>query len=109
MISSGKITTARYLKIAVDLAARIASGELHEGEKLKGRSILSTEYNVSPETIRRAISILSDKKVVGINIGIGITVLSREKAIQFIKSFKDDESLFEINQHLTVLFEKRKR
>ena len=108
MISSGKITTARYLKIAVDLAARIASGELHEGEKLKGRSILSTEYNVSPETIRRAISILSDKKVVGINIGIGITVLSREKAIQFIKSFKDDESLFEINQHLTVLFEKRK-
>jgi K+/H+ antiporter YhaU regulatory subunit KhtT len=108
MISSGQIIIARYLKIAVDIAARIASGELYQGEKLKGRSILSTEYNVSPETIRRAMSILSDKKVVEINVGSGITVLSREKAIEFIKSFKDDESLSEIYSHLSELFAQRK-
>lgn len=108
MISSGNITIARYLKIAVDLAARIASGDLREGEKLKGRSILSSEYNVSPETIRRAMFILSDKKVVEVNIGRGITVLSKERAIEFVKSFKDDESLHDINKNLSELFEKRK-
>jgi K+/H+ antiporter YhaU regulatory subunit KhtT len=108
MISSGQITSARYLKIAVDIATRIVSGEISQGEKLKGRSILSTEYNVSPETIRRAMSILSDKKVVEINIGSGINVLSKAKAIEFIKSFKDDESLSEIYSNLSELFIKRK-
>jgi K+/H+ antiporter YhaU regulatory subunit KhtT len=107
-MSSGKITIARYLKIAVDIAARIVSGDLEKGEKLKGRSVLSTEYNVSPETIRRAISILSDKGVVEINIGSGITVLSSEKAVEFIKSFKDDERITEMNIQLSSLFEKRK-
>ena len=108
MLSSGKITISRYLKIAVDIAARIIAGELEIGEKIKGRSVLSTEYKVSPETIRRAMSILSDKEVVKVNIGSGITVLSREKAIEFIKSFKDDESLSELNSSLHTLFEKRK-
>lgn len=108
MLSTGKITIARYLKIAVDIAARIVAGDLEVGEKIKGRSVLSTEYNVSPETIRRAMSILSDKEVVEVNIGSGITVLSREKAIEFIKSFKDDETLYELNMSLHQLFEKRK-
>ncbi|MGI5971957.1 MAG: TrkA C-terminal domain-containing protein [Oscillospiraceae bacterium] len=108
MISTGRITIARYLKIAVDLAARIASGELTEGEKLKGRSILSTEYNVSPETIRRAMSLLSDKNVVEVYGGSGIKIVSREKAVEFIKSFKDDEVLSEMNANLADLFQKRK-
>lgn len=101
-------TIPRYLKIAVDLSARIASGEIPEGEKLKGRSVLSTEYNVSPETIRRAMSILSDKDVVEINVGSGIVVTSREKAIQFVKSFKDDESIADIRLTLSQMLEKRK-
>jgi K+/H+ antiporter YhaU regulatory subunit KhtT len=108
MISSGKITIARYLKIAVNIASRIVSGELELGDKMKGRSVLSTEYNVSPETIRRAMSILSDKGVVKINIGRGITILSREKAVEFIKSFKDDERLTEMNLSLNQLFDRRK-
>jgi K+/H+ antiporter YhaU regulatory subunit KhtT len=108
MITSGQIIIARYLKIAVDIAARIVSGSLSQGDKLKGRSVLSTEYNVSPETIRRAISILSDKGVVEVNAGSGIVVLSKEKAIEFVKSFKDDESLSDMNSALSDLFEKRK-
>ena len=99
----------RYLKIAVDLSARIASGEIPEGEKLKGRSVLSTEYNVSPETIRRAMSILSDKKVVEIIMGSGIVISSKEKAIQFVKSFKDDESIADIRLNLSQMLEKRKK
>jgi len=100
---------ARYLKIAVDIAARIVSGELTEGEKLKGRSVLSTEYNVSPETIRRSVSLLSDKGVVYIIAGKGIVVLSRTKAAEFVKSFKDDEVLTQMNSKLSKLFDERKR
>ena len=108
MNSMIQTTVARYLKIAVDIAARIVSGDLSEGEKLKGRSILSTEYNVSPETIRRSMFILSDKKVVKIIAGSGIVVLSRDKAIEFVKSFKGDEILSQLNSTLTYLFEERK-
>ena len=109
MASSAQITVPRYLKIAVDLAARIASGEIPEGEKLKGRSILSTEYHVSPETIRRAMSILADKQVVEIYLGSGIIVASKEKAIQFVNSFQDDESISHLRRELAQLFAKREQ
>lgn len=49
-----------YMRVAVSLAERIAAGELREGEKLSGRSKLSPEYNVSPETVRRALRLLAD-------------------------------------------------
>ena len=100
-------TIPRDLKIAVDLSARIASGDIAEGERLKGRSVLSTEYNVSPETIRRAMSILSDKKVVNIVLGSGIVISSRENAIQFLKNFKDDETAEELRAKLSRIIEKR--
>lgn len=97
----------RYLKIAVDFSTRIASGDILEGEKIKGRSVLSTEYNVSPETIRRAMSILSDKNVVEIAIGSGIIVLSKENAIQFLKNFKDDKSVMEMRKELSQTMKER--
>lgn len=108
MIESKQITIPRYLKIAVNLSSRIAIGEIVEGEKLKGRSVLSTEYNVSSETIRRAMSILSDKKVVEIVQGSGIIVISKENAIQFLRNFKDDESIAEMRLELSHMYENRK-
>lgn len=105
--NSEKITIPRHLKIAVDIAARIASGSLAEGEKLKGRSILSTEYNVSSETIRRSMSILSDKKVVQIKAGSGIFILSRNQAVEFINNFKSDEIIYKMNNNLSGLLKKR--
>lgn len=108
MVSSEQYIIPRYLKIAVDLSARIATGDVREGEKLKGRSVLSTEYNVSPETIRRAMSILSDKGVVEVNIGSGVIISSKSKAIQFLKSFKDDESIADMRLQLSQLVEKKK-
>ena len=44
----------QYMRIAVSVAGRIADGQLAEGEKLSGRSKLSSEYQVSPETIRKS-------------------------------------------------------
>ena len=108
MIGSEQVIIPRYLKIAVHLSGRIASGEIKEGNKLKGRSVLSTEYSVSPETIRRAMSILSDKNVVEIAPARGIIVLSKENANKFVKSFKDDESVADMRLRLSQILKKRK-
>ncbi len=108
MENTEKPTTPRYLKIAVDIAARIVSGNLREGDKLRGRSILSTEYNVSPETIRRSVSLLSDKKIVEVNAGSGIVVLSHEKAVEFVNSFQSDKVISQMNRNLAQLLEDRR-
>ena len=45
----------QYMQIALSIAGRIAGGDVPEGAKISGRSKLSSEYNVSPETIRKAV------------------------------------------------------
>lgn len=100
-------TRPRYLKIAVDVAARIASGEFTEKTKLKGRSVLSAEYSVSPETIRRAMSLLSDRSVVEIRSGSGIYVMSKSKAIEFLKGFNAEALLSELKDKQTELLRER--
>ena len=77
---------ARYQEIAIDIAHAVMMGEYHEGVKIHGRSTLAGRYNVSPETIRRAIAILQNVGVVRVNQGVGITVTSKDMAERFIKS-----------------------
>ncbi|MGI6119041.1 MAG: TrkA C-terminal domain-containing protein [Desulfosporosinus sp.] len=77
---------ARYQEIAIDIAHSIVLGEYREGVKLHGRSTLAGRYNVSPETIRRAIAILQNVGVVKVSQGIGITVTSKAMAEKFVKS-----------------------
>jgi K+/H+ antiporter YhaU regulatory subunit KhtT len=77
---------ARYQEIAIDIAHAVMMGEYHEGVKIHGRSTLAGRYNVSPETIRRAIAILQNVGVVMVNQGVGITVTSKAMAEKFIKS-----------------------
>lgn len=86
-------TTPMFQKIALDIANAIYKGEFKEGEKLHGRSTLAGRYNVSPETIRRAIKILEDVNVVISERGSGITVLSKDKAFNYINKFKNIESV----------------
>ena len=73
------VVPAQYLQIARDLAERIARGELPEGSRIYGRSVMASEYNVSPETIRRALRLLSDMKVVEVKPQSGAVVLSQQK------------------------------
>lgn len=82
-----KLDQARYQEIAVDIAHAVMMGGYHEGEKIHGRSTLAGRYNVSPETIRRAIAILQNVGVVSVNKGVGITVTSKAMADKFIKSY----------------------
>ena len=80
---------ARYIKIAQDICGRILVGEYQEGMMLKGRSVLASFYNVSPETIRKAVNLLAKEKIVEIKRGVGIFVDSALHAQQFADKWKD--------------------
>lgn len=83
----------RYQKIALDIANAIYKGHIQEGQKLHGRSTLAGKYNVSPETIRRAIKLLEDVGVVESSRGSGINILSKENAFVYINKFQNIESI----------------
>lgn len=87
---------ARYQVIAYQLAKKISQGELLEGAKLSGRSILASEYEVSSETVRKAVSILQRYGVVAVQDRSGIHILSKEAANHFIERYmtqKEDRKL----------------
>ena len=66
---------AVYKQIAVDIAAKVVSGKYQPGQKIRGRSALASQYNVSPETVRRAVFLLSQVGVLEVRPGSGITIL----------------------------------
>ena len=70
----------------MDLASRIAAGEFEEHSKISGRSVLASEYNVSPETVRKAVRLLADMKVVEVQEKKGIVILSRDSARRYLSS-----------------------
>lgn len=81
------VVPAQYLQIALDLATRIATGQLSEGGRIYGRSLMASEYSVSPETIRRALRLLADMKVVEVKPQSGAVVLSADSARRYISNF----------------------
>ena len=97
----------QYMRIARSIAKRIADGELMEGEKLSGRSKLSSEYNVSPETIRKAVQVLQDRAVVIVREQSGVYVLSAEQARQCLAGFKDGGGLIGKKHRLRQLLEQQ--
>ena len=99
---------ARYQEIAVDIAHAIMMGEYHEGQKIHGRSTLAGRYNVSPETIRRAIAILQNVGVVMVSQGIGITVTSKAMAEKFIKSLNQKGEIQVFLEDLKSLMDVRR-
>ena len=100
--------TPRYQKIALDIANAIYKGQYIEGERLYGRSTLAGTYNVSPETIRRAIKLLEDVGVVESSKGSGITILSKDKAFKYINKFKNIESVASFKAILTSQIAKKR-
>ncbi len=104
-----KYTIPIYQKIALDLANKIHSGEIQEGSVIYGRSILAGKYNVSPETIRRAIKLLEDIKIVESVKGKGVIVLSSEKALSFIKKYQDITNITSYKGNLYKLLEDKAR
>lgn len=99
---------ARYEQIAVDLAAKIAHHEYPVGTKLYGRSTLAGQYNVSPETIRRAVALLQSMKIVEVVAGRGIMVLDPEAAKLYLENFNQRKGLAQAQQEFADLLEKRR-
>lgn len=99
---------ARYQEIAIDIAHAIVLGEYREGEKIRGRSTLAGRFNVSPETVRRAIAILQNVGVVEAAQGIGIRVNSRTLAEKFLRSFDQKGEMQVIQKELKDFYEQRK-
>jgi K+/H+ antiporter YhaU regulatory subunit KhtT len=97
------------MSIATDLATRIARGEFKEQQKLLGRSSLAGRYNVSPETIRRALSLLQEKGILDVIPGTGVLVTSKEAAEVYLTQVSQHQALQEIQQRLSNLIEERNR
>ncbi|MBE3582304.1 MAG: GntR family transcriptional regulator [Thermoanaerobacteraceae bacterium] len=105
----GWTSSSRYVAIASDLAARIARGEYKEGEKVLGRSSLAGRYSVSPETIRRAVSLLEEMGVVRVIAGVGVVVKSREAAKAYLARVGEHHALREIQERLSALLREKNR
>lgn len=98
---------AMYLSIATDIAQRIINDEFAIGSRIAGRTLLASHYNVSSETIRKAVALLKDANVVNVSQGKEVTVLSVEEAYRFIEHHKSMQSVYSLRQELEILLEKK--
>jgi len=99
----------RYEQIALEIASKIARKHYKQGEKLYGRSALAGQYNVSPETIRRAVALLQSMNVVVAQPGRGIVVGTAEAAEAFIKEFESRYIVQDMCNQIVQLVEERNR
>lgn len=97
-----------YAQIALDIALRISKGELKENTKVYGRSIMSSKYGVSPETIRRAMKLLEDMHIVDIKQNSGAFVLSAENAKEYVAKFGEQNNIRSMQKKLINLIEQQK-
>lgn len=88
-----KLRVPTYQKIAVDIASKIVEHQYVIGEKIYTRSTLASQYQVSSETARRAVSILSDLGIVETIKGSGVIINSYERALEFVREFKDLQTM----------------
>lgn len=98
-----KANPPMYSQIALDIATRIARGDIKVNTKVYGRSVMSSEYGVSPETIRKAMKLLEDMQIVEIKHNSGVVVLSSEKANQFVERFYEQSSIRSMLNKLEAL------
>ena len=100
MAKKQTIATPIYRQIAVDIAKDIATGKYGEGQKLFGRSVLASQYGVSPETIRKAVFLLKDVGILETEKGSGIEIVSTEKAVEFIERQSEIESVASLKNEI---------
>ena len=71
-----RILLPRYQQVAVEIAERIADQRYQVGEKIHARSTLASNFNVSPETARKAINVLVDLGIMEVRHGSGAYVVT---------------------------------
>lgn len=103
-----KAEKAGYKSIALDIAQRIVSGEFPVGSKISGRSILSSHYHVSPETIRKALGLLKDENIVEVFQGKEVTIASDIRAHDYVTKHGYLKSAYSLKQDLEQLLKEKK-
>ena len=98
---------AVYLTIAIDIANKIINGDFNRGDKISGRSLLASRYNVSPETIRKAIAILKEANVVDVSQGKEVTIVSLEQAKNLVEHNKNTVYAHSLKQELEILLKQK--
>ncbi|MDR7869045.1 MAG: TrkA C-terminal domain-containing protein [Sporomusaceae bacterium] len=99
--------TPIYRSIAVDIARRIINDNFAEGAKISGRTLLASQYNTSPETIRKGIALLKDEGVVDVSQGREVLVISKENAYKFIERYQNVESVYSLRQDLEIILQQK--
>lgn len=100
MENKTRITSPRYQQIAADIASKIVNGHYQIGDKIYARSSIASQYGVSSETARRAISILADLNIVETIKGSGVKIISFDKAIDFIRQYDDIQTINNIKKEI---------
>ena len=101
--------TSFYYSIAVDIARRIGEEELSIGAKISGRTVLASQYQVSPETIRKAIALLREAGAVEDSRGKEIEVVSKEKAKLFLAEWDASKPVQSFWEDFDALVAEKKR
>lgn len=100
---------ARYQSIAYEIAKRITDKRIEEGQKLRGRSILASEFEVSSETIRKAMRLLSNIGVVEVRQRSGIYVISRNAAEMYVEQYRKQNEAYRLFSDTQELLEESER
>ena len=91
---------SKYQQIAVEIAQRIVDGRYQPGERLNARSTLAGNFNVPPETARKAVNILEDLNIMEARHGSGSYVSSVEKAAAFLNRYNSVHTIQETREEL---------
>lgn len=96
-----------YESIAMDVAEKIVDGYFTIGDKISGRTLLSSQYNVSPETIRKAMGLLAQADVITVSQGKEIIVQSTKQAAEFLQHHQAMHSTYSLKQELELLMTRK--
>lgn len=94
------VTVPKYQEIAADFAEKLVKGEYAPGDRVYARSTLASTYGVSAETARRAVAVLADLGVLEVSGGSGAVILSIDKAVEFLRSFRSTASAASLKEEL---------
>ncbi len=100
---------SKYQQIALEIASRIAEGELCEGERVFGRSAIAGCFHVSPETARRAFCMLADMGIVSPERGSGMLILSKKNAETFIRQFQERQDIASVRDAVLASVARQKQ
>lgn len=109
MKPKNRVSLPRYQQIAVEIAERVVEGRYQVGEKIHARSTLASNFNVSPETARKAINVLVDLEIMEVRHGSGAYVSSKENAQKFVEKYRNVQSVKEIQQEIADSIDRQRK